>query len=372
MRLLIVTPLYPPATGGAATYFSMLVPELLRRAAIDQVTVLTEQAAGEPREHLDGKLQVLRLLPTRVAVPRANWLGHASSYVGTQWWFGARFSHLVRRLGIDVIHFHTRYRGSAVYRALRRSRVPVIANLQDKLMDPRRLAGTSHWLLCCAEGVRQFLLEAGCPSERTALVPLPFVLAPAPSDQEVRLARHRYDLEQTPYLLFVGDVTRRKGVFALLDGYRRWRSGIEDPPRLVFAGNNWEGERFRAALRQTPGGLYLGPVPHDEALALMRGAELVTLPSRSEALPYVILEALALGKSVLCPPGIPEFDAYLSRSVLPEITPAAIAAALRTARTPAEVPFYPLDRHDPHRIAEKLLDLYTRAIDGGVENRWQA
>jgi len=372
MHLLIVTPLYPPATGGAATYFSMLVPELLQRAEIDRVTVVTERVAGEPKEQRDGKLQVLRLLPTRVAVPRASWLGHASSYVATQWWFGARFPHLVHRLGVDVIHFHTRYRGSAVYGALRRSRVPVIANLQDKLMDPRRVARVSHWLLCCAEGVHRFLLAAGCPAERSVLVPLPFASPPVPSDHEVQLARHRYDLERTPYFLFLGDITKRKGVYELLDGYRQWRCEVEDPPALVFAGNNWEGERFRAAIRQTPGGLYLGRVPHDEALALMRGAEVIVLPSRSEALPYVILEALALGKSILCPPGIPEFDAHLSTSVLPEITSAAIAAALRTARARVEAPSYPMARHAPHHIAAKLLELYTRAVDGGVDDRWQA
>ena len=54
----------------------------------------------------------------------------------------------------------------------------------------------------------------------------------------------------------------------------------------------------------------------------------MVLPSRSEGLPTVVLEAVALGSKVICPPGIPEFDEHMPHFVLSEVSADAIANAL--------------------------------------------
>ncbi len=166
MHPLIVTPLYPPAIGGAATYFSMVAPGLVARPEIDHVTVLTECLPGEPSEWTDGKLRVLRRLPTRVSVAHRSWAARAQSYARTQWWFSAHFVALARQLSVDVIHLHTRYHGRALFAALQRSDIPVIANLHDKLTEPRSLMAVADRLLCCADSVHQFVLRSGYPAHR--------------------------------------------------------------------------------------------------------------------------------------------------------------------------------------------------------------
>ena len=361
MRVLIITALYPPAIGGAATYFSDVVPALARRDEIEQLVVLTERMSGQPRRQSEGRLRVLRYLPARVSRPQHRWLGHAVTYVLTQLWFAAQLPALVRHHGVDLIHFHTRYRGRLFYTALRRCHVPVIADLRDKMTEPARLVGVAGRLLCCGEGVQRFAIEGGFPAGRTALIPIPFTPPQVPSPEQVADTRRRYGLGYGPYVLFVGDITYNKGVYDLLAAFRRWRVAHPDV-RLVLAGTNREGARFLEQAEQTAGAVYLGRVPHPDTLALMRGAEVVALPSRSEGLPRVILETVALDTKVLCPPNIPEFERHLSRFVLPEVDVDSIVATLNRVWYSDDSPSYPLAEHSVGCVVGKVANVYSEMV----------
>ena len=192
MRPMIITPLYPPAVGGAATYFGDIVPQLIQRDEIEQLTVLTEDMPGQPREWSEGKLRLLRYLPCRVSLPQRRWLGHAVIYLLTQVWFAIRLPRLVQHHRVDLIHFHTRYRGRLLYTVLRRSRVPVIADLRDKMADPARLLDVADRLLCCGEGVKRFAVGGGFPAERTILISIPFTPPEIPSPEQVSAAQQHY------------------------------------------------------------------------------------------------------------------------------------------------------------------------------------
>lgn len=96
MNNLIVTTLYPPTVGGAAIYNGDTVPRLARCNTIDRLTLLTEWVRGQPRETADGKLLLLRHLPTRASSRRRRWLSHAATYFLTQTWLAVRLPDLVR------------------------------------------------------------------------------------------------------------------------------------------------------------------------------------------------------------------------------------------------------------------------------------
>ncbi len=361
MHPLIITALYPPAVGGAATYFGSVVPRLAQRNEIEQLTVLTERMPGQPRQQINGKLRLLRHLPTRTSLTQRHWLTHAATYVLTQAWFTARLPGLVHHHRVDLIHFHTRFRGRLFYASLRHSGAPVIADLRDKMTNPALLVDVADLLLCCGEGVQRFAIEGGFPSERTVLVPNAFVPPDIPSPQLISNVRRRYKLSERPYLLFVGDITYNKGVYDFLEAYRRW--GSEHPQvQLILAGTNREGARFLDQVRQAPGVIYLGHVPHQDALALMRGTEIVVLPSRSEGLPTVILESVALGTKVICPPGIPEFERHLPRFVLPEVDVDSIITMLNAIWRCDDLPSYPLSEHRVHRVVEELTNVYREMV----------
>jgi glycosyltransferase involved in cell wall biosynthesis len=82
----------------------------------------------------------------------------------------------------------------------------------------------------------------------------------------------------------------------------------------------------------------LGPLPRNDALALMRRATALVIPSRSEGLPYVLLEAGALGTPIICS-DIGPFTEVVEHEKTALVTPvedhrAVAQAALRLLANP--------------------------------------
>ncbi len=362
MRPLIISPLFPPAVGGAATYFGQLASRLASDPRVSRLTLLTEQTSGYPQRDEQGKLTILRLLPPRLGIPARPYLWHAASFIHTQLWFARHLPKLVQHEQIELIHFHTRYRGRLFYRALSRSTVPVVADLRDKLTDPAQLALVSQRLMCCCEGVRNFALAGGYPAARLRLVPMAFSPPRSPDAAEVQLIRQRFGIGDSPYLLFLGDITENKGVLELLPAFAQWH--VRHPQvQLLLAGMNRLGDSFLKIAAATPDARYLGSVPHATALALIAGAEIVLLPSRSEGLPRVILESIALGRRVLAPPDIPEFDRHIPDYTLPEVTVPAIAARLEQIWRLPPPPSFPVEDHHYPRVISQILNVYQELLD---------
>jgi glycosyltransferase involved in cell wall biosynthesis len=209
--------------------------------------------------------------------------------------------------------------------------------------------------------VADFAVQASYPVERTTHIPIPFVPPHPLPERVIQAARTHFGLGERPFLFYAGDITQIKGVFVLLDAFAQWQEthpGID----LVLAGINREGRPFAERIEQVPQVHYLSHVPHAQALALMQASEMVLLPSRSEGLPLTILEAIALGKKVLCPPNIPEFDAHLPDFVLPEVAPEAIQVTLNTIWQNPELPSYPLSNHQVESVVTQLLTVYKNMI----------
>lgn len=102
--------------------------------------------------------------------------------------------------------------------------------------------------------------------------------------------------EKEPFVLFAGEAGPRKGVDVLVEAWNRIH---EHHPawRLVIAGapRDWVPIATDAII-------VLGPVPRDEVLQWQSRAAVATLPSRQEALPMFLLEAMAHGCAVVATP----------------------------------------------------------------------
>lgn len=352
MRILLVTPLFFPSLSGAAVYFDTLSRSLRALEPAADLTILTRRVRGAPARERRQGVRVLRLLPnSRLAAPAVL----AASVI----------------LRSDVVHYHTivSYRG--LHRLAPLFRAPLVGDMRD-LAARNEGADLRHYehcsrVICASENIVRFLGSHGFPAEKLAHVPIPFERPAPPAPAVVAAARRRHGIPpDRPYALFVGVIIPYKGVTELLAAMERvWRERPE--LELVLAGPlTPEGDAafgggFRAAVARDPRIHWLGPVPHAEIPSLLAGAELFILPSRTEGLPRSCLEAIALGRKVILPPGIPEFEAACPAAVLPEITPEAIAAKIvETCRRPTRVN-YPLEHHDPARAARLTLAVYRAA-----------
>jgi len=79
-------------------------------------------------------------------------------------------------------------------------------------------------------------------------------------------------------------------------------------------------------------------------------------------MPTVILEAIALGTRVICPPGIPEFERYLPQFVLPSVDADSIVKTLSVVWYDNTLPSYPLSQHSVNRVVEELANVYSEVM----------
>ena len=146
-----------------------------------------------------------------------------------------------------------------------------------------------------------------------------------------------------PHALFVGALEPYKSVDVLLEA---WRDVVERVPgaRLTVVGSGTQREALlrRARLATLEGSVkFTGTVPREEVRDLLDASRLLVLPSRSEGMGRVILEAFARGRPVVATRvgGVPELveDGVTGRLVplrIPRCSPRRWWSCWRTGPWP--------------------------------------
>lgn len=112
------------------------------------------------------------------------------------------------------------------------------------------------------------------------------------------------------YMLFVGSLTYRKGIYELVETFNIISKKYSDF-NLIFIGEEIEKEKIVAKLENygiLNRVLFTGIIPYSEIASYMRIADLLVLPTWAEGLPNVVMEAMAAGVPVIATDvgGIPE------------------------------------------------------------------
>src|SRR5690349_2856429 len=174
------------------------------------------------------------------------------------------------------------------------------------------------------------------------------------------LARHGVDPAQ-PYVVFVGRITRQKGLTYLLDA--AWHldrsaqlvlcAGAADTPELAE-----EIQKRIEELRRTRGGVIWieQMLPKSDVIQLLSHATVFVCPSIYEPLGIVNLEAMACEAAVVA----------TATGGIPEVVEDEVTGLL--------VPFDPVDDasrtpRDPERFAREIADRVNRLLDDPAEAR---
>ena len=155
--------------------------------------------------------------------------------------------------------------------------------------------------------------------------------------------------------MYVGELKRAKGVREFVDAIL----GLDGPVMGVLVGDGPERgygtDDSRAAQRIE----YRGAQPHEDVVRYMSAADVLVLPSYSEGLPTVLVEAGSLGLPVIASSvgGIPELLGTDRGRMLPEISATSVAAALTE---------FADDRPGAHEAASRLRQVVRRDYDVDV------
>ncbi len=325
-------------------------------------------AAAPPRAVDDG-VRVIR--PRYLGLPgEPSWAFPDRLVADATWrargdWTGAR-----------LIHGHSAVAGLAAWRLARRTGLPFVITFHgsdlntwpddhpDRVRDLRAAAREARAVVTVSAalaarvrvlaGVEPVHLPLG--SDHRSLAAL------APPRDDARAAVGLAD--DRLVALFVGNLLVAKGLRELVDAVTprgdRWVAVlVGDGPERGYGSDR---ERF-------PGTVwYRGRRSHDEIATWMRAADVLVLPSHREGLPTVLVEAGSLELPVIASGagGIPGLLADGRGAVLPEVSAAAIGAALdafaldpaAAAAAAAQLRRYVLVEHDVDVNAGRLLELY--------------
>ncbi|GIF07572.1 glycosyltransferase family 4 protein [Actinoplanes siamensis] len=332
MRILQLSNLYAPIIGGLERSVATSSEELVRRG--HEVTVLTLAARGLATAEVRNGVRVhrVRSVANTVVAGLNEDPGKPFHPTVPDPLTTADIARLLRTEHFDVVHSHDWLMYS--YLPLRRARFgrPHVHTAHDfgltcvrKIFarNGRQCSGPSlPRCVSCASiqygGCRSLVLTAGLHAHRhrgiDALTAISTSVAKAltqanlPGDLPVQvisslvpdgldaLARDTPRPDWLPdgdYLLFVGALGPHKGIGVLFDAYRRLTAGWPGPgpaPTLVCLGT-----RRDDTPPPPPGTVIRHDVPHAQVMAAWRGAAAGAVPSLSEGMGQVAVEAMLAG-----------------------------------------------------------------------------
>ncbi len=368
LRVLIVAPIFPPYTGGGAEVYKLLLAEYQNFRELERVFLLTEYHPKCPLVKRDGKCWYLRLLPPRDGPGKKGRIYHVASFLATYFLLCILVPLIVVSCGVQCVHY-TRYIPpfpspfDFVLGLLRRFGVRVVVDKRARIRNSSHIRRLRHYdrMLWNSRVVAESAIAAGLDPNRGVIIQTPFVPpAPLPNTECLRILRELKLLKVRPYICFVGNITRRKGIFELLDAFEYLhKSDLKMRKHsLVIVGRNSEGKQFLKKVAGCCQVYYVGPLEREKALVVIQGSELLVLPSRAEGVPRVCLEAIALGVPVITPPGIPEFDEIPNNVSFADVNPSTIAETIKNILPKPVRIGYPFERHEPRKIARQTVALY--------------
>lgn len=337
LRVALLTREYPPEVyGGAGVHVTYLAREL---APLVDLTVHCEgvdrpdAVAHRPWEHLAGANQALRVMSTDLSMAAA--VGTAQ-LVHSHTWYANMAGHLAAML-YGIPHVVTMHSLEALrpWKAEQLGGGYVISSWCE-----REAANSAAAVVAVSAGMRADIIAAypGIEAERIRVIRNGIdTVEYAPDPGTDVLERFGINLTR-PYVIFVGRITRQKGVPVLLRAASRLIgaaqlvlcAGAPDTPELLA-----EVTELVDALQADRSGVIWIPemLSKPEVIQLLTHATVFACPSVYEPLGIVNLEAMACGTAVAGSRtgGIPEVVADGETGLLvPPDDPAELARALNT------------------------------------------
>jgi teichuronic acid biosynthesis glycosyltransferase TuaC len=385
-----ITPGYPWSGDPSAGVFYRTQVQALVRAAVDVTVVAPTPWAPWPLSVLRPRWATLAASPTmaadgpvQVARPRypnvptePSWARPDRMIASATWRVRSVWS------AADLVHGHNAVTGIAAWQVARRAGLPLILTFHGSDMNswpdqhPERAADLRR---AVGEASAVIAVSAALVERIRSVTGVEAIHLPIGSDATVLEAGRQPRDEARRQLgvsgdrtvvVFVGHLKRTKGVHVFVDGVLA--AGTDFLGVLVGDGPEHGYGRTNGDARERI--VYAGARPHEQVPQYLSAADVLVLPSFSEGLPTVIVEAGMLQVPVIASGvgGVSELLGQDRGLVLPEISATAVAAALRDVRANPDAARARADRLAAHvrsgyevsANAHRLAVIYRSVMDG--------
>lgn len=310
MHVLQITPYFPPtwAYGGIPR-----IVDGLSRALVDEgvdVSVLTTDAFDEHRRSQVPKVRDHHGVTVHTVPNHSNRLAYRH-----QLFLPRGASTILSQLdGVDLLHLHGHRHllNNAAVRWARARGIPYVMTTNGTLLRHERKVGVKRmWdaliaghipagaARCIAVSRADAAMhhQAGIPPERVCMIPNGLDLGEFNPLPERGVFRKQWDLPSGPLVVYLGQISPRKGVEHLVDAFA---DGGPGGATLVIAGNDMGGlATARAQLKPDSPVRFVGLLEGRERLALLADADVLVYASTAEVFGLVPFEGLLCGAPVV-------------------------------------------------------------------------
>lgn len=359
MKIGFVCSNYLPFTGGVEIHARQVSQALSKRHNVI-ITAMNFASSRLPRrlamlnncllapsasDRMDGAVQIRSLSPSFVeritllplalrAMPRLQrWFYHQVNRLTHPFYAAVMVPKIARHLrGSEVIHGLVH--GDIGWAAEKAARLIGAAFVCTPFVHPRQWGDgpndrefyrRADAVIGLVQSDRDYLEQIGVPAGKLHVIG---VSPDLPTSPDAAGFRKKYGLGDAPVILYVGRMMRQKGAFAIVEASRYiWETHSE--ARFLFIGpaNDEELTIFAGC---DPRINYVGKVSTQEKVDALAACDIFCMPSTSEILPTVYLEAWSLGKPVIggTAHGLRELVEGNRAGVCSEQAPVELASAL--------------------------------------------
>ena len=357
----MIMPFFKPAPGGCAYYLDTITRALAEQG--DRVLIVTEQHPCTPRhevlEGTDGKVEIMRLFPYRAGRAKKDWRSFVAYFFANLSYL--RLPGIVRkraRMGFGaprtLVHGCMFYNPNSLKFEVDSLKPEgdglLVVDVRDMQFPDDEIALLEKFdrIVTSSLGVADDLERRSVPRAKITPIPMPFTFPPEPDQATVAATLEKHGLAGKRFLLNPNGISRDKLYGEMRDAMPLIRNqpGMED---IVLVSVGRDRDRTEADDRSEQAGLslYLGPIPRDELLSLMKAAHFVVILSPNEAISRAALEAMAVGGRVILP-DVEEFRAECGSHICADPTPEKVAQMV-TDLAAEPMPRFGFERHlDPH------------------------
>ena len=277
MRLLIVTPKYPPQFGGAAYVFSLIAEHLKEKI---NVFVLTSSEKSIIETEKRNGIKVIRLFPyfekfyIKLLMLPLTFLLTFSFFLLNFRKFDVVETHTVGELCIFSQFFAKIFRKKLVKHVIDMGTPALL------LKHPM-----AEKYICCGQTIANKFRRIGIDEERIEDIHLPIIRAA--KEKETNNSKRRF--------AFIGEISKRKGVHDILSVM----ANVKDDFEMLFIGTGPLQETVEEISKSDKRLKYLGRLEHDKVIELLKTADALIHPTYSDVLPLSILEAMMLGNAII-------------------------------------------------------------------------